>query len=72
MLRAENAAYFTNTEGYGTASVGADKFLNAEVKDNFARSFSKADIDNIKWHPPVPAGFEKIESKVLDRIKAAK
>ena len=72
MLRAENAAYFTNKEGYGTASVGADKFLNAEVKDNFARSFSKADIDNIKWHPPVPAGFEKIESKVLDRIKAAK
>ena len=72
MLRAENAAYFTNTEGYGTASAGADKFLNAEVKDNFARSFSKADIDNIKWHPPVPAGFEKIESKVLDRIKAAK
>ena len=72
MLEAKNAAYFTNKEGYGTASNGADAYLNAEIKENFNRSFSKADIDNIKWHPPVPAGFEKIESKVLDRIKAAK
>ncbi|MEA1915839.1 MAG: extracellular solute-binding protein [Campylobacterota bacterium] len=72
MLRAENAAFFTNKEGYGTASAGADAHLSAEIKDNFSRSFSKADIDNIKWHPPVPAGFESIEAKVLDRIKAAK
>ena len=71
MLRPENAAYFTNKEGYGTASAGAEKFLNDEIKGNFARSFSKADIDNIKWHPPVPAGFESIESKALERIKAA-
>ncbi|RTZ64189.1 MAG: spermidine/putrescine ABC transporter substrate-binding protein [Aquificaceae bacterium] len=72
MLKPENAAYFTNKEGYGTASKGADKFLSKEIKDNFSRSFSKEDIDNIKWHPPVPDGFEKIEAKVLDRIKAAK
>ncbi len=72
MLQPENAAYFTNKEGYGTASAGAEKFLNDEIKGNFARSFSKADIDNIKWHPPVPAGFEAIESKALERIKAAK
>ena len=72
MLEPKNAAYFTNKEGYGTSSKGADEFLSAEIKDNFARSFSKEDIDNIKWHPPVPDGFEKIEAKVLDRIKAAK
>lgn len=71
MMKPENAAYFTNKEGYGTASLGADKFLNKEIKDNFARSFTKADLDNIKWHPPVPAGFEEIESKALERIKAA-
>ena len=71
MLRPENAAYFTNKEGYGTASVGADKLLKPEIKDNFSRSFTKADIDNIKWHPPVPEGFEAIEAKVLERIKAA-
>ncbi|HIP13097.1 MAG TPA: extracellular solute-binding protein [Arcobacter sp.] len=72
MLEPRNAAYFTNKEGYGTASNGADWYYSDEIKNNFKRSFSKADIDNIKWHPPVPAGFEKIEAKVLDRIKAAK
>jgi spermidine/putrescine transport system substrate-binding protein len=72
MLKPENAAYFTNQEGYGTASVGAEKYLKQEIKDNFKRSFSKADIDNIKWHPPVPEGFESIEAKALEKIKAAK
>ncbi len=72
MLRPENAAYFTNQEGYGTASVGVEKYLKQEIKDNFKRSFSKADIDNIKWHPPVPEGFESIEAKALEKIKAAK
>jgi spermidine/putrescine transport system substrate-binding protein len=71
MLEPKNAAYFTNQEGYGTASTEAIKYLKAEIKANFSRSFSPADIDNIKWHPPVPAGFETIEAKVLDRIKAA-
>ena len=71
MLRPENAAYFTNQEGYGTASKDAIKFLDDKIKANFSRSFPPKDLDNIKWHPPVPAGFEKIESKVLDRIKAA-
>ena len=72
MLEPKNAAYFTNKEGYGTASAEASKYYSEEIQNNFKRSFSKADIDNIKWHPPVPSGFEKIESKVLDRIKAAK
>ncbi len=72
MLSPKNAAYFTNKEGYGTASKGANEFFTDEIKANFKRSFTPADIDNIKWHPPVPEGFEKIEAKVLDRIKAAK
>lgn len=72
MLSPKNAAYFTNKEGYGTASAGAGEYFNDETKDNFSRSFSKEDLANIKWHPPIPAGYERIESKVLDRIKAAK
>ncbi len=72
MLEPKNAAYFTNKEGYGTASAEAINFLNDEIKANFSRSFPQADLDNIKWHPPVPEGFETIEAKVLDRIKAAK
>jgi len=69
--RPENAALITNSEKYGTASKDAGKYLEASIKADFERSFSQADIDNIKWHPPVPAGFDKIESKALDRIKAA-
>ena len=72
MLKPENAAYFTNDQGYGTASNGATALLDAEKKDNFERTFSKADIDNIKWYPPVPAKIEKIEGKVLDLVKSAK
>jgi spermidine/putrescine transport system substrate-binding protein len=72
MLRPENAAIFTNAEKYGTASDGAVKFLDADVKANFERSFPQEDIDNIKWYPPVPAKLEAIEGKILDKVKAAK
>jgi len=70
--RPKNAASITNASNYGTASKDAGQYLDASIKADFERSFSKADIDNIKWHPPVPDGFEAIEAKVLDRIKAAK
>jgi spermidine/putrescine transport system substrate-binding protein len=72
MLEPENAAYFTNKEGYFTASKGVEKFLLPEIKDNLTRSFSSADIDNIKWYPPVPAQIEAIEAKILDKVKAAR
>jgi spermidine/putrescine transport system substrate-binding protein len=72
MLKPENAAVFTNMEKYGTASAGAVDHLDADVKANFTRSFSSADIDNIKWYPPVPAKLEAIEGLILDKVKAAK
>ncbi len=72
MLRPENAAVFTNMEKYGTASKGAIQLCDPAVKANFERSFSAADIDNIKWYPPVPAKLEQIEGKILDKVKAAK
>jgi spermidine/putrescine transport system substrate-binding protein len=72
MLNPENAAVFTNMEKYGTASNGAVKLLDADVKGNFERSFPQKDIDNIKWYPPVPAKLEAIEGKMLDKVKAAK
>lgn len=72
ILRPENAAVFTNAEKYGTASAGAVKLLDADVRKNFERSFPQKDIDNIKWYPPVPAKLESIEGKILDKVKAAK
>ena len=71
MLKPENAAVFTNAEKYGTASAGAIEYYDAEVKDNFKRSFTQADIDNIKWYPPVPAKLESMEGLILDKVKAA-
>ncbi|MGL1932371.1 MAG: extracellular solute-binding protein [Desulfotalea sp.] len=71
MLKPENAAMFTNAEGYGTASKGAKEFYTPVIKDNFTRSFTDADIDNIKWYPPVPAKLEQLEGKILDKVKAA-
>jgi spermidine/putrescine transport system substrate-binding protein len=72
ILKAENAALFTNTEKYGTASKDAGQFLDEGIRANFSRSFTQADIDNIKWYPPVPAQLEQIEGKILDKVKAAK
>ncbi|WP_369599957.1 extracellular solute-binding protein [Hahella sp. SMD15-11] len=72
MLEPENAAFFTNQEKYGTASRDAVKYLDPEIRANFERSFSQADIDNIKWYPPVPAKIEQIEGKILDQIKSAR
>ncbi|MGA7876302.1 MAG: extracellular solute-binding protein [Desulfoferrobacter sp.] len=71
MLRPENAAVFTNQEKYGTASKGAIQFYEPAVKANFERSFTQADIDNIKWYPPVPSRLEEFEGKILDKVKAA-
>ena len=71
MMRPENAAIFTNMEKYGTASKGAIQLCDPAVRANFERSFSAADIDNIKWYPPVPAKLEQIEGMILDKVKAA-
>ena len=70
-MRPENAAVFTNIEKYGTASKGAIDRVDANVKANFKRSYSQADIDNINWYPPVPAKLESIEGKILDKVKAS-
>ena len=72
ILNPENAAVFTNLEKYGTASKGAIKLTDEKVRGNFERSFSDADIDNIKWYPPVPAKLESIEGMILDKVKASK
>ncbi len=58
MMKPENAAYFTSQEKCGTASKGANKFVDPAVRANFERSFPEATITNIKWYPPrtCPAG----------------
>lgn len=71
IMKPENAGYFTSQEKYATASAGALEYTDEAVAANFSRTFPQADIDNIKWYPPVPAKLESMEGKVLDKIKAA-
>ena len=72
VMQPEIAAKITESAGNFTASKGSDEHVNATLKAQYQESFSAADIDNIKWYPPVPAGLEKIEGKILDRVKASK
>jgi len=71
VMRPDIAAKITASAGNFTASKGSDDFVAAKAKAQYQESFSAKDIDNIKWYPPVPAGLEKIEGKILDRVKAS-
>ena len=71
VMRPKIAAMITASAGNFTASKGADAFAEGALKTRFQASFPAAAIDNIKWYPPVPAGLEDIEGKVLDHVKAA-
>lgn len=71
VMQPEVAAKITAHSSYMTAANGADALLSDEQRKLFNASFSSEDLDNIKWYPPVPAGLEDIEGKILDRVKAA-
>lgn len=71
VMQPKIAAMITAEAGNFTASQGADEFAEADLKARFQNSFPTEAIDNIKWYPPVPAGIEDLEGKVLDRVKAA-
>ncbi len=72
VMQPEVAAMITAQAGNFTASLGADAMADDALKSRFQGSFPPADIDNIKWYPPVPAGLEAIEGGVLDRVNASK
>jgi len=71
VMKPEIAAKITASAGNFTASKGADAYAEEALKKRFQASFPPEAIDNIKWYPPVPAGLEDIEGKILDRVKAA-
>ncbi len=71
ILQPKNAAYVTNQSSYFTTSKDAVKYLKPEVKENYNRSYTPEAIKNIKWYDALPDGFAEIESKALEKIKAA-
>lgn len=72
VMQPEIAAKITAAAGNFTASAGADKFAADTLKKQFNDSFPAAAIDNINWYPPVPAGLEDLEGRVLDKIRASR
>jgi len=72
VMRPKIASMITSAAGNFTASKGGDAFVEPKLKAQYQESFPQPDIDNIKWYPPVSAGLEDMEGKVLDRVKAAK
>ena len=72
VMKPDVAAKIVASGGNFTASQGSDLLVDGKLKAQYAASFPKAAIDNIKWYPAVPAGLEEVEGKVLDRVKAAK
>ena len=71
VMQPEMAALITQSAGNFTASLGAEAFVDEKLKESFESSFDAAALDNIKWYPPVPAGLEAIEGRILDRVSAA-
>jgi spermidine/putrescine transport system substrate-binding protein len=72
VMRPKIAAMVTAAAGNFTASKGSAQYVDETLRKQFNASFPPEAIDNIKWYPPVPAGLEVIEGKVLDHVKAAK
>ncbi len=71
VMQPKIAGMITDVAGNFTASKGADEHVSADLKARYQASFPPADVDNIKWYPPVPAGLEALEGAALDRVKAA-
>jgi spermidine/putrescine transport system substrate-binding protein len=71
VMRPEIAARITADAGQFTASKGSDEYVEEGLKARFQTSFPQEAIDNIKWYPPVPAGLEDLEGKILDKVQAS-
>lgn len=72
VMQPKIAAMITEAAGNFTASKGSDAYVEEGKRKLFQATFPASAIDNIKWYPPVPAGLEDMEGKVLDRVQAAK
>jgi len=72
VMQPKIAAMIVEAAGNFTAAKDGDKYVSEAKRKVYQDTFSAAAIDNIKWYPPVPAGLEDMEGKVMDRVQAAK
>lgn len=70
VMRPEIAAQIVDVAGSFSASKGSDELVNPAMKAAYQEAFPPEVIANIKWFPPVPAGLEDIEGRLLDEVAA--
>ena len=71
VMRPENARVVSVHSGYKTAAKGFEDLQSDQAKRTYKDAFTAADVERIKWFPPIPPGLEDIEGKILERVKAA-
>lgn len=70
VMRRDIAAQIVDAAGSFSASKGSDDLVNPALKAAYQDAFTPEVIANIKWFPPIPAGLEDIEGRLLDEIAA--
>ncbi|MCR8723306.1 extracellular solute-binding protein [Frigidibacter sp. ROC022] len=70
VMRPEIAAQIIEASGAFSASKGSDELVSPVMKAAYQEAFTPDVIANIKWFPPVPAGLEDIEGRLLDEVAA--
>ena len=68
--RPDNAAAIIDSTASASAAVGASAKAQSAVGKAIAAFYTPAVIASIKWFPPIPAGLEEMEGKILDTIQA--
>ncbi len=72
VMQPEIAAMIVQSSGSFAASKGSDALVGEKLRKAFQEAFPAAVIANIKWFPAIPAGYEDMEGKILDRVAAQK
>ncbi len=70
VMRPDIAAQIVNQAGSFSASKGSDEMVDPALRAAYQEAFPPEVIANIKWFPPIPAGLEDIEGRLLDQIAA--
>ncbi len=70
VMQPEIAAQIVESSGSFSASKGSDALVSEKLRKAFQEAFPPAVIANIKWFPAIPAGFEEMEGKILDKVAA--
>jgi spermidine/putrescine transport system substrate-binding protein len=70
VMQPEIAAQIVESSGSFSASKGSDALVSEKLRKAFQQAFPPAVIANVKWFPAIPAGYEEMEGKVLDRVSA--